>query len=802
MRVDWLWLREFVEPPVGAEELARLLPLQGLEVAALELGPRRLEGLRVARVLAVEAHPAADQLRLCRLDAGLGREVQVVSGAPNLRAGQLAVWAPPGTLLPGRSEPLAAVRFRGLLSEGMLCSGDELGLPGGDHSGILELPAGSPGEPAERYLPVGDAVLELELTPNYAVHCQSVLGVAREVAARFALPLPGPIRPEVEWERLLGHPEAPELRLEAPDGCGRYVALLLEDVRPLPSPPEVQRRLRAAGLRPINALVDATNYVMLETGQPLHAFDADRLESRRGRLQVGVRRARPGERLLTLDGVERELAAEDLLIVSGERPVGLAGVMGGAESQVGARTRRILLESAWFEPRAIRRTSRRLGLPSEAAARFEKGGGRAARRGAARRAAELMTAWTGGRLVAAAEATGALPAERRLAWRPGRIRSLLGLELDDGELRALLERLGFRFEAAEGGGWRVAVPSWRGDVEGEADLAEEAGRLAGYERLPARLPAAPAGLPEPDRPGELRRLVRETLAGAGLSESVGYPLQGEERLRLLGFDVGRCPRLANPISREQAVLEPSLLPSLLEAAEENRRQGREEWALFELGRCFALDEEGSVRERAAAGFLVRGRLAWSWADRGRPTDFYTAKGLMEALLERTAVRGARFEPGGPAALHPGRAARVLAAGEPIGWVGELHPAAAARLDLPEGVVAGELDLEAVLRLAEPPGRPAPLARYPGVERDLSLVVAEEEPAERMAEIIRQAAGPWLDRLVLFDVYHGEEIGAGRKSLAFSLTYRAADRTLSDEEVARVHEAVRARLREAGARLRS
>ncbi|MDI3297676.1 MAG: phenylalanine--tRNA ligase subunit beta [Bacillota bacterium] len=803
MRIDWLWLREFVEPPAGVEELARLLPLQGLEVAGVERGPESLDGLRVARLAAVEPHPQADQLRLCRLDVGLGREVQVVSGAPNLRAGMLGVWAPPGARLPGRPEPLAATRFRGVLSEGMLCAGDELGLPGGDHAGVLELPAGTPGEPAERYLPVGDAVLELELTPNYAVHCQSVLGVAREVAARFGLPLPGPKAPAVDWEALAGSPLAPGIRLEAPDGCGRYVALLLEDVRPVPSPPEVQRRLRAAGLRPINALVDATNYVMLESGQPLHAFDADRLAWRDGRPLVGVRRARRGERLVTLDGVERELSQEDLLIVSEDRPVGLAGVMGGAGSEVEEGTRRVLLESAWFEPRSIRRTARRQGLPSEAAARFEKGVDPALQRPAALRAAELMVAWTGGRLAAAAEATGRLPGERRVAWRPERIRSLLGMEIGEGELRALLERLGFRFEEAGGGRFLVRVPSWRGDVEGEADLAEEAGRLAGYERIPSRLAASPGGLPEPDRPGLLRRLVRETLAGAGLSESVGYPLQGEERLRLLGFDPARCPRLANPISREQACLEPSLLPSLLASAEENRRQGREEWALFEVGRCFALADGGGVEERSAAGFLVRGRLAWSWADRGRPADFFTAKGLMEALLQRTAVRGARFERGGPAALHPGRAARVLAAdGEPIGWLGELHPALARRLDLPEGMVAGELDLDAVLRLAEPPREPAPLARYPGVERDLSLVVPEEEPAERVAAAIREAAGPWLDRLFLFDVYHGEEIGAGRKSLAFSLTYRAPDRTLSDEEVARVHETVRARLKREGAQLRS
>ncbi|MDI3316033.1 MAG: phenylalanine--tRNA ligase subunit beta [Bacillota bacterium] len=809
MRVDWLWLKEFVLPPVGPEELARLLPLQGLEVAALELGPRGWEGVRVARVVAVEPHPDADQLRVCRLEAGLGRTVQVVSGAPNLRAGMLAVWAPPGSRLPGRSEPLAAVRFRGVLSEGMLCAGDELGLPGGDHGGVLELAGGEPGEPAERRLPAGDAVLELELTPNYAVHCQSVLGVAREVAARFGLPLPAGRAPEVDWAALTASPEAPVIELEAPDGCGRYVALLLEGVRPLPSPAEVQRRLRAAGVRPINALVDATNYVMLETGQPLHAFDADRLAWRDGRPLVGVRRARPGERLVTLDGAERELSREDLVIASGERPVGLAGVMGGAGSQVDEGTRRILLESAWFEPRSIRRTSRRLGLATEAAGRFEKGVDPALQRAAALRAAELVAAWTGGRLVAAAEAAGRLPEERTVRWRPERTRSLLGAEIEPGEQRDLLERLGFRVEeeAGAGGGsaFLVRVPSWRGDVEGEADLAEEVARLAGYERIPSRLAVTPAHLPEPDRPGRLRRLVRETLVGAGLTEAVGYPLQGEERLRTLGFDPAGCPRLANPITREQAYLEPSLLPSLVESAEENRRQGRDEWALFEIGRRFARSEPGGVVERMAVGFLVRGRLAASWAEPGRPADFFTGKGLVEALLERLAIREVRFVRGGPAALHPGRAAELREAGGEgrlLGWVGELHPAVGRALDWPEGVVAGELDLDALLPLAQPPREPGPLPRYPGVARDLSLVVPEEEPAEKVAEAIRQAAGPWLDQLRLFDVYHGEEVGAGRKSLAFSLTYRAPDRTLSDEEVAGVHEAVRRRLKEEGAQLRS
>ncbi|PZN12755.1 MAG: phenylalanine--tRNA ligase subunit beta [Bacillota bacterium] len=835
MRVPLEWLREMIDVEETPEELAELLTGVGLEVDAVERVAPEAGGVVAGRVLAVEPHPDAARLWVCRVDAGSrAGTVTIVTGAPNVRAGMAVAVALPGAVLPGGVR-VEARDLRGVTSTGMICSLHELGLGDqpADREGIADLEEVLPGDvPAPGtdlagLLGWGEPVLVLSLTPNLAAHCQSILGVARELAAVTGRPLRVPGGGKTAGAGEASGPAAPgpagdgsgpggpsagdaasrvRVVIEEPEGCALYVARVLEDVRPGGSPLWLRRRLVAAGMRPIDRIVDVTNYVMLELGQPLHAFDLDAVREH----TVVVRAAREGERLVTLDGRERRLAAGDLVIADPERALGLAGVMGGENSEISASTRAVLLESAWFDPRRVRVTARRHGLRTEAALRFEKGVDPAGVRAAADRAMELLAAVGAGRPVAGgAEAVAREFQPRRLPWRPERIRQWLGAELDDDTIAGLLARLGFSVDRGAG---TVTVPSFRTDIEGEVDLAEEVGRLYGYNRIPAVLPP---GRPAGDEVSPLLRLtwrVREFLAEAGLQEVVSWAFTRPEVWDALRLPPDhpwrRAIPLLHPLTEEHSLLRTTLLPGLLDVLAFNARRQQSGALVYDVSAVFRPGEL-PLRELpeepvmiGLAGYGVVGPL--HWAEGPLPVDFFTLKGVVEELLARLGIPGdrCRWERAAEPWLHPGRAARLWVGDTEVGWLGELHPDVAEAWDAGSRVVAAELDLRALAAHARlvPSYRPVP--RFPAVRRDIAVLAPEGLPAAAIEERIRAEAGELLEDVRLFDLYRGDPVPPGQVSLAFALTYRAADRTLTDEEVDALHARVRDALASMGLTPRS
>jgi len=798
-----------VDVPWDAGELAERLTAVGLAVEAVERPGAEIQGIVVARITTVERHPGADHLVVCTVDAG-GRQARVVTAAPNARVGARVVWAAPGARLAGGVE-IGAREFRGVVSEGMLCSTWELGLPSAARTdeerlaeGLLLLPddlAAEPGDDARPVLGLDDVVLALELTPNYAAHCQSILGVAREVAALTGGEVRWPPLPEAAPDPRPAA-ELIDVRIDDPDGCSRYVARVIDGVTVGPSPLWMQRRLQLAGLRPINNVVDVTNYVMLETGQPLHGFDHARIRGGR----IIVRRARDGEVLRTLDDQDRVLGPQDLVIADEAGAVAVAGVMGGADSEVTGSTTTVLLESAHFDAVSVLRTSRRLGLRTDASSRFDKGLDPELAPVAAERAAAMIAAYGGGRVLAGSVDAVARPLPARvIPLRPERINTLLGLELPAAEIVGILERCGFT--AVDGG---VRVPSYRTDVHGEADLAEEVARFYGYDRIPAVLPpGAPAeeGRPPADR---LLAQVRDVMVGAGFHEVFTFsfaPADLGRRLRL-GPDhpQHRPVRLANPMGEEQAALRTTLLGGVLEVLRYNARRRVESAALFELGTVYLPrpdDPAGALpdeRQHLLAAGMGRfpGR---HWQGQAAAFDVFYLKGTLMRLARRLGV-DLDLRPAPLPFLHPGRSAEVVLAGRVVGCLGELHPDLAEEWDLPERVSLFEVDVSALLEADRQPVRFQAPPRFPAVLRDVAFIVPEDIPAARAEQVIRAHAGPWLEELELFDVYQGDPVPAGKRSLAYALAYRAADRTLTDAEVDEVHARVRQALeRELGAVLR-
>lgn len=807
MRVPLGWLREYVDVPWGPEELAERLTMRGVKVEAIERLGEELRELVAARLTAISPHPRSPGLWVGEVYDGQTRR-QVVTGASGLAVGQTVAYARPGGVLPG-GRALQTQRFGGERSEGMLLSATELAL-GEEHrpgEGILVLPPGvEPGTDLADYFGLRDTVLVLELTVNYAVHCQSLVGVAYEVAAltggevRLPAPFAARYQPSLEAGEE-GSGEAARwtsVRVSAPDLCPRYTALVLRDVKPLFSPVPLQFRLRAAGMRPLGAVVDATNYVLLELGQPLHAFDLSRLEENR----VVVRRAAPGERLVTLDGQDRELTPEMLVIADARRPVGLAGVMGGADTEVTSATNRILLEAAWFDPVSIRRTSRGLGLRTEASARFEKGIDPAGTLAASYRAAWLLERMGAARLVEGKWDVRARSfAPRRLSLRPARVRAVLGVDLGAEEIASCLRRLGFGVEVparAPAEPWSVTVPTRRGDVVGEVDLVEEVARVYGYERIPSTLPT---GSPSAGRLTPRQRAVaraREALAAAGLAEAVTFsllPPDAFDRLGLAGDDPRRrALTVRNPLSSEWSVLRTTLLPGLLACLAHNQARRVPRVGLFEVSAVYLPQELPPVRlpeeplRVAAAGYGP-----WSarhWRETSAETDYFYLKGVLEHLLERLGIRRREFVPSREPYLHPGRQAGVTVGKCVLGVVGELHPRVARACELAGRVAVFELDFSALLELSLPVEKFRPLPRFPAVGRDVAFLLADQVPAARAEEVIRQHAGPYLESLELFDVYRGEGIPPGHRSLAYSLVYRSPEKTLTDREVDEIHSRVR------------
>jgi len=799
MRISLAWLSAYVDLP-APEELARRLTAVGLEVEAVERLGRGLEGVVAARIVSSERHPNAEKLSVTTVDRGDGRPLQIVCGATNYAVGDVVPLAAVGATLPG-GQRIERAKLRGVESSGMLCSAKELGIDA-DASGLLLLPRDvAPGTPIAQALGLDDTLLEVNVTPNRP-DALSHVGIAREVAALLGTAVRLPAAELVE----AGPPAADlvRVRVEAPDRCARYAARVIEGVKIGPSPAWLSRRLEACGVRSISNAVDATNYVLLELGHPLHAFDLDKVAG----AEIVVRKARPGERMTTLDGKERALDPEDLLICDRDRASALAGVMGGGDSEISAGTTRVLLESAWFEPGGVRRTSRRHGLKSEASYRFERGADAGMVIPAVDRCAALIAKLSGGTVrpgVVDAHPRPARPVEVRLRWeRPGR---LLGVKLGAEETRRVLGALGFTERAADAEGAVFAVPSWRVDVSIEEDLVEELARSRGYDAIPETLPSIAVGTPCEPPEAQATARVRSALEAAGFSEAVNFSFVAEPDLAPLRYDVVGGPPgipLRNPISADLAVMRTSLVPSLLRNASRNLAQRVDDLRLYEIARVYHAVEPGAAGDQPAAepmrvaGVLVGRRSPRGWAASGDAADFHDARAALEAVLEALGVGGVRWRAPGAPWHHP-RFSASLEADEPLGAVGEIHPRLAAAFELPRGLQAFEILLDPLLRAARLVPAYRPIPRFPAVLRDLAVVVAEEVQAATVLAAVREE--PLVEEAILFDVYRGEPLPPGRKNLAMAIRYRAADRTLTDAEADGAHGRIVERLRARGAELR-
>ena len=796
MRLSLNWLSDFVDLTVSPSVLADRLTMAGLEVEALEEAAPDFSGVVVARVTKVEPHPQADLLRLAEVDDGRDA-YKVVCGAPNLEVGRLYPFAPPGAVL-SQGRKLKPAKIRGVLSQGMLLAEDELGLSA-EHAGLMEIPQDLPlGQDFAAALKLADVILEVAVTPNRQ-DCLSVLGLAREVAALLNQPLRHPeviVAPVAEAES----PRARVTILD-PVGCPRYAARLLVDLTVKPSPFWMRRRLQLAGLRAINNLVDVTNYVLLEFGQPLHAFDFRKLRGG----QIVVRRPRAGEgSFVTLDGQERPLTPDTLLICDGEQPVALAGVMGGQDSEVAADTRQVLIESAYFHPPVIRRTSKRLGLSTEASYRFERGVDPEGVIHALERAAQLMAQVGGGRVLAGRIDEYPNPVYRpRITLRASRANQVLGTNLSQEEMSQLLKRLHLPVVARDADALEIQTPSFRGDLEREIDLVEEIARLSGFEGIPVTLARGEVATPRPAPEVRLRRAAKELLLGMGFFEAVNYSFQSERLEALLGEPDAPALRLANPLSEEQALMRQSLLPGLLDTLRRNTLKQLLEVRLFELSKVF-LPVAGADLPREEmwlSGVMYGHREEASWHAPQEPLNFFDLKGAVETLLEGLLIPEVSF---GKDRLPPylRQGARVYSGKRDLGTLGELRPEINEKLDLEGSIWVFQLRFEALTAAAEPFPLYAPLPRYPAVYRDIALVVADEVAAAQVAQALYRHGRPYLVEARLFDVYTGEPIPPGKRSLAYRLTYRDPERTLTDDMVNKRHEALVAALaQELGAELR-
>lgn len=786
MLVSYKWLQQYVDVPVSPEELAERLTLSGLAVEGVHNLGEGIEKVYTGKILRINSHPNADKLVVCEITTGGPASHQIVTGATNVKEGDVIPVAVEGARLAG-GLVIKKAKLRGVESRGMLCSGQELGLdprtmPAEQAHGIMILPPDTPlGLDIRPVIGLDDTVLELDLTPNRG-DALSMVGVAREVAALLGQKLRLPETGAAEkGEGIEGRAL---VDIEDAELCRRYVARLFTNIKVGPSPLWMQERLRAAGVRPISNIVDITNYVMMELGQPLHAFDYNTLKDG----HIIVRRAREGETMVSLDGMERRLTEEMLVIADPGGPVAVAGVMGGLATEVTEKTTAVLLESAWFNPISIRKTSRVLGLRSESSSRFEKGIDLTGCLRAADRAARLIEELGAGEVAPGAVDNYPSPyVPKTIILRPERIEYILGAEVPGDTAAGILSGLEFGVQQSDGN-LLVTVPGHRPDVTLEIDLIEEVARMHGYNRIPATLINGPSTRGARTRQQRLEMTVKDKMAGLGMSEVVTYSF-----INPVAFDRINLPPdsplrnvlpLQNPLSEEHSVMRTTMLPGLVEVLQKNVNRRVTSLSIFEIGKVFLpveggpLPEERKVLAAAAMGFTPRG-----WNISPAPVDFYYLKGVLESLFEQIGVTGYSFEPEREnPSYHPGRAARVVVDGELAGLLGELHPDVVENYELPHRAVALELDFDMLARAAGRPRKYRQLPRYPGIERDLAVVVGTDVPAVDILSVIRKSGGKLLRQVALFDVYRGGQVQEGCQSMAFSLTFRADDRTLTEEEV--------------------
>ncbi len=791
MRIPLKWLSEYVDITLPAGELAHRLTLAGLE-SLVETSGHNWDKVSVAHVVEVNPHPNADRLRLATVDLGEGERMTVVCGAPNVAAGQKVAFARQGAKLidghSGQPMELMPAVIRGVESAGMVCSERELGLSD-QHEGILVLSEDAPiGMLLAQYM--GDVILETEVTANRG-DLLSVLGTAREVAALTNNEVHEPL--DTYWEDGTAVSELASVAIVDSDLCFRYCASLIEGIKVGPSPQWLQEKLSASGSRPINNVVDVTNYVMLELGQPLHAFDLNLVGDRK----IVVRRAHSDEKLVTLDSVERSLNADMLVIADSSKAMALAGIIGGAPTQVTQKTSSILIESATFNPVNIRRTSSSLGLRTEASIRFEKGLSQELAMVAVKRATKLLLGLTGGR--AAKGIIDVYPNKarvHRIMVSRERLQRVLGVDLPPTKVRQTLTALGYGCRWVSSAHYVVRVPYWRTDVSIPDDIAEELGRIIGYDQLPSTSLTGPIPSiqPQPDR--ELRGMVQDALVAAGLQEVINYSLVDMEKLSKVvdPEELSWRPpvRVANPMSKNQDQLRPTLRVSLLDSLATNRRYGRETMAIFEAGRVYLAQEGDLPHEVEMVAGLVSGRRLDRWGQpHGEPLSFEDTKGYVEHVLARLGLQET-YEAAEEYALVPGRTAVVSVASERIGVLGQLHPEVTGAWDIGQEVYLFEISLEALLPHIGGVRLYRPILRFPSVIEDIAVVVSEDTPAGKVKAAIESF--PLVRTATLFDIYTGQPIPPGKKSLAYSVSYQADDHTLTDGEVERERNRIIERLR--------
>ncbi len=771
MKVSYNWLKDFVEVDISPSELAERLTMAGIEVEdVVDLSPG-FKGVVVGKVLSIERHPNADRLSLCRVEAG--KDVyDIVCGAKNMKAGDRVALALPGAILPGDVKIGRAV-IRGVESQGMMCSPRELGL-GEDGANLLILPSGlETGVDLGEALGLMDTILELSITPNRG-DCLSILGIAREIAAITGARFKDPFyleEGEGEIEGLI------EVEIRDRDLCPRYAAKIVEGVSIGPSPLWLRQRLEAIGIRPINNVVDVTNYVMMERGQPLHAFD---YECIRGKTII-VRRAEEGEKILTLDGVERTLSSENLVIADRKGPIAIAGVMGGKDSEVTESTKTILLESAHFDPGCVRRSSKRLGLTTESSYRFERGvdpGENLVK--AIERAAYLIRAVAGGRTTRTLD-RDYLPKERpEIRWRPERVRSVTGVDMGTEEMVEVLKRLSIRC-VPEGEGFVAYPPSYRMDLKEEMDIVEEIIRIRGYDSIPESLPRVRLDLTSLKRDQILERRVRDALKDFGFSEVMNYSFVSPRLLETFGYVDGLLS-IVNPLTEEQSVMRPSLIPGLVENARYNQNHQNLDLRLFEIGKVFS----GLEERRKMAGLITGSRWKGLWAMEKGSVDIFDMKGVLEGIFELLRIGEVDFAPIKDVPyLSPSRGYILSVCGKDIGLLGEIHPIILHRLEVKGPVFVFEINLEDLFHIPETPRLFRPIPRYPYVTRDLSFLVDESISFGSIKERI-MGMDPTIRDVSIFDLYKGKGIPEGKKSLGIRITYLSEERTLTEEEVNSIH----------------
>ncbi len=783
------WLKEFVDFEVSVDRLAEDLTLCGLEVEAIYPAYPWLSTVITARIEEAVPHPEKEGLKICRINCG-DREIQVVCGAPNADKGLLTALALPGTELPELGE-VAETSIHGIQSQGMLCSEAEL-LVGDDASAIMSIDpveGASPGAPVSSVLNLDDDwVLEIGVTPNRA-DCLSILGVAREVSAVYNLPIR---QPGVLHGVCPDGGDAVPIRIEAPEFCGRYSGAVLEGVRVAQSPAWIRHRLIASGIRPISNIVDVTNIVLMERGQPLHAFDLDTLQGP----EIRVRTASEGESIVTLDGKSRELSPGMLVIADRNRPVAVAGVMGGAETEVSDRTGRLLLESACFAPSQVRRTAKMLKLPTEASYRFERGVDPEGTVTALNRAVELMGSLSPGLKCTGLADEYPVPREpKTIKVRPGRVNSLLGIQVPAEQILDILGRVGLDPEISEDGAEiRGKCPSYRMDLFEEIDLVEEVARLHGFHRIPTESPRAAIDASALDPFEKVSRCLKNLLFAQGLTEVISYSFVSRKNLKALGFpdnDKRMCPvRLQNPLSDDQTVMRTSLMPSLLLTVSRNQARRNMDLRLFEMGSVFFSRGGGSLPEEeyrlAAVCCGARHPEGWAWPREAM--DYFDLKGVLEQVLSGVGIRNWRLELGAPDDPYytPGTGVRILCRDELLGTMGQVHPDVADLYGISGIVFSFDLSYTALLQASSDKKAFKPLPRYPSVERDIAIILSGDIPVSALLDKINSQNIEILEQVGIFDVYSGKPIPEGYRSIGLRFRYRAMDHTLSDSEVASVH----------------